>query len=83
MKYCLIILALCLCFCACAKDGGYYSYNNHGVLEEEFDILVAPTRDYANEVPYEYQIRYDVKDPPKDEVTQKPAAKQKKSAYRR
>lgn len=83
MKYCLIILALCLLFCACAKDRGYYAYKNNGILEEEFDILVAPSRDYANEVSYEHQIRNDVKDPPRDEITSKPTAKQqKKPSYR-
>lgn len=83
MKYCLIILALCLSFCACGRDSGYYSYKSHGVLEEEFDVLVAPTREYANEVSYEHQIKYDVKDPPKDEITERPTAKPKKQPVAR
>ena len=59
MKYCFMILALCVLFCACGskKDDGYYSYRNNGVLEEEFDLLVAPNMDYESDVPYEKQIQ--------------------------
>ena len=57
-KYFFIILVLCISFCACAtKDKGYYSYRENGVLEEEFDMLLAPQMDYETEIPYEDQIK--------------------------
>ena len=58
MKYCFMILVLCTLFCACAaKDKGYYAYRENGVLEEEFDMLLAPQMDYETEIPYEDQIK--------------------------
>ena len=69
MKHCLMLLTLCALFCACSSsqkaDEGYYSYTENGVLEEEFDLLVAPKMDYEKDIPYEDQIK---------EVTAKEAA---------
>ena len=56
-----MILTLCVLFCACSytqqQDDGYYYYKENGVLEEEFDLLVAPQMDYEEEIPYEEQLR--------------------------
>lgn len=61
MKYLFMIFTLCVLFCACSntqqKDDGYYYYKENGVLEEEFDLLVAPQMDYEEEIPYEDQIK--------------------------
>ena len=61
MKYFFMILTLCVLFCACSytqqQDDGYYYYKENGVLEEEFDLLVAPKMDYEEEIPYEEQLR--------------------------
>ena len=59
MKYCFMILALGVLLCACAnkKDDGYYSYKIDGVMEEEFDLLVAPNMDYESDIAYEQQIK--------------------------
>ncbi|MBO7604908.1 MAG: hypothetical protein J6S61_00380 [Elusimicrobiaceae bacterium] len=62
MKYCFMILTLCVLFCACSYtqeqvDDGYYYNKENGVLEEEFDLLVAPQMDYEKEIPYEDQIK--------------------------
>ena len=61
MKYFFMILTLCVLFCACSytqqQDDGYYYYKENGVLEEEFDLLVAPQMDYEEEIPYEEQLR--------------------------
>jgi len=62
MKHYLLILFVCAVMCACSSsatktDDGYYSYTNNGVLEEEFDLLVAPKMDYESDVPYEEQLK--------------------------
>lgn len=61
MKHCLMILTISILFCACSSaekaDDGYYSYKENGVLEEEFDLLVAPAMDYEQDIPYEQQIQ--------------------------
>ncbi|MCR5505327.1 MAG: hypothetical protein K6E94_07295 [Elusimicrobiaceae bacterium] len=61
MKHYLLILFVCAVMCACSSsqkaDDGYYSYSKDGVLEEEFDLLVAPKMDYEKDVPYEEQIK--------------------------
>ena len=64
MKHCFMILLVCALFCACTsssssakKDDGYYSYKENGVLEEEFDLLLAPQMDYEEEIPYEEQMK--------------------------
>ncbi len=61
MKHYLLILFVCAVMCACSSsqkaDDGYYSYSKDGVLEEEFDLLVAPKMDYERDVPYEEQIK--------------------------
>lgn len=77
MKYCFMILTLCVLLCACAttKDEGYYYYKENGVLEEEFDLLVAPQMDYEEEIPYEDQLK--AINETKDKTTVK-LAKQKK-----
>ena len=81
-----MILALCVLFCACSakKDTGYYSYKTDGVLEEEFDLLVAPNMDYESDIPYEQQIKNNVKkELPKAEQTAKPKAKPKKQPVKK
>lgn len=61
MKYFFMVLALCVSFCACTsaqtEDDGYYYYKENGVLEEEFDLLIAPQMDYEEEIPYEEQLK--------------------------
>ena len=79
MKYFLMILAVCILFCACSSrraDEGYYSYKENGILEEEFDLLIAPQMDYEEEIPYEEQIKA-IKHTPKKQ-TVKLAKPQKK-----
>ena len=81
MKYCFMILALCVLFCACGskKDNGYYSYKTDGVLEEEFDLLIAPNMDYTSDIPYEQQIKNNIKaETSKYSKTEKPKAKPQK-----
>ena len=70
MKYFFMILTLCVLFCACTsrKDDGYYNYRENGVLEEEFDMLVAPQMDYEEDIPYEEQIKVINKTPGKNTV---------------
>ena len=70
MKYFFMILAVCILFCACTsrKDKGYYSYKENGVLEEEFDLLVAPQMDYEEDIPYEEQIKLVQKTPAKTTI---------------
>lgn len=72
MKYFLTILAICVLFCACSgstkKDKGHYSYKENGVLEEEFDLLIAPQMDYEEDIPYEEQIKAIQKTAPKTTV---------------
>jgi len=70
MKYFFMILMICILFCACTarKDKGYYSYKENGVLEEEFDLLVAPQMDYEESIPYEQQIEAIQKTKPKQTV---------------
>ncbi len=82
MKYCFIILLVCALFCACTsrKDEGYYYYRENGVLEEEFDLLLAPQMDYETEVPYEDQIK-NTKTKSKDAV--KVAKPQKKPTVKK
>ena len=84
MKNCLLILFVVALFCACSSaqktDEGYYSYTENGILEEEFDLLVAPKMDYEKDVPYEEQLKLtDTKNgAPKTtgkKPTKKPAAK--------
>ena len=61
MKHYLLILFVAVLFCACSSsqktDEGYYSHTENGVLEEEFDLLVAPKMDYEKDVPYEEQLK--------------------------
>jgi len=86
MKYCFMILVLCTLLCACAskKDDGYYYYKNDGVLEEEFDLLIAPKMDYDNVIPYEEQIKNTVKEQQvKTAQTEKPKAKPKKQPVKK
>lgn len=81
MKYCFMILALGILLCACAnkKDDGYYSYKTDGVVEEEFDLLVAPNMDYTSDISYEQQIKNDVNTTVnKATKTEKPKAKPQK-----
>ena len=82
MKYCLTVLALCFLLCACSsnkKDSGYYSYNDNGIKEEEFDLLIAPNLDYTSDIPYEQQLKSGIKEElPKEERTEKPKAKPQK-----
>ncbi len=77
MKYFFMVLTLCVLLCACnsRKDEGYYYYKENGVLEEEFDLLVAPQMDYEEEIPYENQIKEINKT--KDKTTVKLAKPQK------
>ena len=86
MKYCFTILALCFLLCACSakKDDGYYSYNVGNVKEEEFDLLIAPNMDYTSDIPYEQQIKNNVKkELPKEERTEKPKAKPQKQPVKK
>ncbi len=86
MKYCFMILVLCTLLCACAskKDDGYYSYKNGGILEEEFDLLIAPKMDYDNVMPYEEQIKNTVKEQQvKTAQTTKPKAKPQKQPVKK
>ena len=70
MKYFFMIFTIAVLFCACTsrKDDGYYSYKENGVLEEEFDLLVAPQMDYEEDIPYEDQIKAIKKTAPKTTV---------------
>ncbi len=70
MKCFFTIIVISVLFCACVgrRDEGYYSYKENGVLEEEFDLLVAPQMDYEEEIPYEDQIKAIQKTAPKTTV---------------
>ena len=79
MKHYLLILFVCAVLCACSSsqttDEGYYSYTKDGVLEEEFDLLVAPKMDYEKDVPYEEQLKNVSPKSEKTNTTAKPAKK--------
>ncbi len=65
MKYFLVILtSLFILGCASSQNKGSASkYNNskNGIVDQEFDLLIAPEYDYESDVPYAEQIKVTTK----------------------
>ena len=64
MKYFLVILtSLFILGCASSqgKDNTSKYSNKKGVVDQEFDLLVAPEYDYESDVPYAEQIKVTTK----------------------
>jgi len=69
MKYLAVLAAALFVFGGCSssakkEDASYknkvqagYNAQQGDILDEEFDLLVAPEYDYETEVPYEVQIK--------------------------
>lgn len=68
MKQTILFLAVALIFAGCASsstkdnsaqtsDSKRHAYTENGIVDEEFDLLIAPEYDYETEVPYEEQIK--------------------------
>lgn len=69
MKYLVVFAAALFIFGGCSssakkEDASYknkvqadYNAQQGDILDEEFDLLVAPEYDYETEVPYEVQIK--------------------------
>lgn len=65
MKYFLVILTtLFILGCASSQNSSNKSssYNNkNGIVDQEFDLLIAPEYDYESDVPYAEQIKVTTK----------------------
>lgn len=65
MKYFLVILtSLFILGCASSQNSSNKasSYNNkRGIVDQEFDLLIAPEYDYESDVPYAEQIKVTTK----------------------
>ena len=64
MKYFLVLLAsLFILGCASSqnKDSAKNYNNKKGVVDQEFDLLIAPEYDYESDVPYAEQIKITTK----------------------
>lgn len=64
MKYFLVILTS-LFILGCASSQNSNSANNYnskkGIVDQEFDLLIAPEYDYESDVPYAEQIKVTTK----------------------
>ncbi len=64
MKYFLVILTS-LFILGCASSQNSSSANNYnskkGIVDQEFDLLIAPEYDYESDVPYAEQIKVTTK----------------------
>jgi uncharacterized protein YceK len=67
MKYIAVFMASFLVLGGCASSSSsksakenqnaVYSAETEGIMDEEFDLLIAPEYDYETDIPYEVQIK--------------------------
>jgi len=64
MRYFLVLLVICFAFYGCSSSpsskrskGRYVTEHVDGIVDEEYDLIIAPQYDYGTSVRYEDQIK--------------------------